>query len=65
MSAGHIAQRADVTDVVLRTRAFVNEVVIPIERERRGVLHDADDEFRRSLQGAARAAGVRQLEGGM
>jgi acyl-CoA dehydrogenase len=46
----------DVAALAGRTAAFVREVVIPVEKEHRGVV--ASEEVRRKLQRAAREAGV-------
>jgi acyl-CoA dehydrogenase len=48
----------DVTDLAKRTSEFVRDVVIPVEVEVGGVVHDASDELRRSLQAQAREAGL-------
>jgi acyl-CoA dehydrogenase len=48
----------DPGEVAARTRSFIRDVVVPIERGRRGVLHDADEGLRLSMQAAAREAGV-------
>jgi len=45
-------------EVAGRTRQVIADVVIPIEQETLGVIHDAPEELRRRLQDAARAAGV-------
>lgn len=41
-----------------RTREFVRDVVIPVELQRGGSVHDAPEEVRAALQSAARAAGL-------
>jgi acyl-CoA dehydrogenase len=48
----------DVADLAKRTRAFIRDVVMPVEAEVDGVVHDASDELRRSLQSQAHAAGL-------
>src|SRR5215213_2766616 len=56
--------KVDVTDVlaveevVVRTKRLVREEVIPVELEYRGSGHDAPEQLRIDLQGAARRAGV-------
>jgi acyl-CoA dehydrogenase len=45
-------------EVALRTRAFVRDVVIPVERKLDGNVHDGPEDVRIALQDAARAAGV-------
>lgn len=47
-----------VADLRDRTRAFVEEHVIPVEHEINGNVHDGPDELRGALQDAARSAGV-------
>ncbi len=47
-----------VTQLAARTREFVRDVVIPVEESCRGILHDAPDELRVSLQTQARDAGL-------
>lgn len=49
---------SDVADITKRTREFVRDVVIPVELQTRGVIHDASDELRRDLQGKARDASL-------
>ncbi|GAB2485444.1 acyl-CoA dehydrogenase family protein [Jatrophihabitans fulvus] len=48
----------EVADLAKKTQEFVRDVVIPVELELRGVLHDASDDVRRHLQGKAREAGL-------
>ncbi|MFF4260216.1 acyl-CoA dehydrogenase family protein [Streptomyces sp. NPDC001663] len=48
----------DVAQLAERTRLFVREVVIPVEAETGGRLHDAPEKVRRQLQDGARAAGL-------
>lgn len=48
----------EVADLAARTRAFVTEHVIPIERELGGNVHDGPEDVRRELQAKAREAGV-------
>jgi acyl-CoA dehydrogenase len=45
-------------EIADRTAAFVRAVVLPLEAQHGGSLHDAPDELRRHLQDAAREAGV-------
>jgi acyl-CoA dehydrogenase len=47
-----------VAELAKRTRQFVRDVVMPVESHLAGVVHDASDEVRRSLQGQARDAGL-------
>lgn len=47
-----------VAELAERTRLFVRDVVIPVETETGGKLHDAPDKVRRQLQDAARNAGL-------
>ena len=49
-------QDPTVADLARRTREFVREVVIPVEEEHRGVVHD--ESVRAQLQKAAKDAGV-------
>ncbi len=49
---------SEVDDLAKRTAAFVRDVVIPVEREVAGVIHDAAEPLRRSLQDQAREAGL-------
>jgi len=49
---------ADVAELGKRTTEFIRDVVIPVELEVRGVIHDAPDELRSHLQGKAREAGL-------
>jgi acyl-CoA dehydrogenase len=46
------------SSLVDATRRFVRDVVVPIERDLHGNVHDGPDGVRRSLQEAARSAGV-------
>lgn len=46
------------TDLTERVESYIAEVVIPHEVERNGVLHDADDDFRRLLQRGAADRGL-------
>jgi acyl-CoA dehydrogenase len=48
----------EVAELAKRTAAFVRDVVIPVELSVRGIVHDASDELRRSLQSQAREAGL-------
>jgi hypothetical protein len=43
----------DVTDLAERTARFVRDVVIPVEVQTGGVIHDGPAEVRRSLQSQA------------
>ena len=45
-------------EVAQRTSAFIHEVVLPVEVEHAGSLHDAPEDLRRHLQNGARQAGV-------
>lgn len=47
-----------VVDLVRRTEALVADVALPAETAHRGSAHDAPEELRRTLQEAARRAGV-------
>lgn len=49
---------AAVADLAARTQEFIRDVVMPVEVEVAGVIHDAPDELRRDLQTKARAAGL-------
>ena len=49
---------SDVTEFAKKTQQFVRDVVIPVELETGGAIHDAADELRRHLQGKAREAGL-------
>jgi len=49
---------AEVADLAKRTQEFIRDVVMPVESEVAGVIHDAPDELRRELQTKARAAGL-------
>jgi acyl-CoA dehydrogenase len=46
------------TDLAKRTAAFVREIVLPLEEEHHGGLHDGPEALREELQHAARQAGV-------
>ncbi len=48
----------DVAELAKRTTEFIRDVVIPVELELRGVIHDASDEVRDHLVGRAREAGL-------
>jgi acyl-CoA dehydrogenase len=48
----------EVAELAARTREFVRDVVIPVEIELGGSVHDAPEGVRERLQRAARAAGV-------
>src|SRR5687768_15152458 len=48
----------EVAEVRERTRDFIREHVIPVEREINGNVHDGPAEVRRALQDTARRAGV-------
>ncbi len=48
----------EVAALAARTREFVRDVVIPVELETGGSVHDGDESVRRGLQDAARAAGL-------
>lgn len=48
----------DVADLAKRTTEFIRDVVVPVELEVRGVIHDAAPELRTELQGKARDAGL-------
>ncbi len=48
----------EVEELAARTTAFVRDVVIPVELQVAGVMHDAPDDLRRSLQKQARDAGL-------
>jgi acyl-CoA dehydrogenase len=48
----------ELADLQARTRAFVEEVVIPLEAEDRAPGHGPGEELRRRLQAAAREAGL-------
>jgi alkylation response protein AidB-like acyl-CoA dehydrogenase len=48
----------DVTELAKRTAEFIRDVVIPVELRVGGVVHDASDDLRRSLQTRARDAGL-------
>ena len=48
----------DVGELAARTSEFIRDVVIPVEQQVAGVMHDAPDDLRRSLQKQARDAGL-------
>ena len=48
----------DVGELAARTSEFIRDVVIPVELQVAGVMHDAPDDLRRSLQKQARDAGL-------
>ena len=48
----------EVEELAARTRAFIRDVVIPVEQQVAGVMHDAPDDLRRSLQKQASDAGL-------
>jgi acyl-CoA dehydrogenase len=48
----------DVAELAKRTSEFIRDIVIPIEYQVAGVIHDAPDELRQQLQGKAREAGL-------
>ena len=48
----------EVAELAKKTSEFVRDVVIPVELETRGVVHDASEDLRRRLQGQARDAGL-------
>ena len=48
----------EVEELAARTREFIRDVVIPVEQQVAGVMHDAPDDLRRSLQKQARDAGL-------
>jgi acyl-CoA dehydrogenase len=50
--------RPDLAELAARTAQFIRDVVIPVELDVAGVVHDASDELRRNLQSAARDAGL-------
>jgi acyl-CoA dehydrogenase len=47
-----------VAELADRTREFIRDVVIPVEEQVGGSVHDASDELRRSLQKQAKDAGL-------
>ncbi len=47
-----------VAELAQRTQDFIRDVVIPVEVQVAGVVHDASDELRRSLQKQAQAVGL-------
>jgi len=48
----------DVAELAKRTTEFIRDVVMPVELEVAGVIHNAPDELRRSLQQQAAEAGL-------
>ena len=48
----------EVEELAARTREFIRDVVIPVEQQVAGVMHDAPDDLRRSLQKQASDAGL-------
>ena len=48
----------DVAELAKRTTEFIRDVVMPVELEVEGVIHNAPDELRRSLQQQAAEAGL-------
>ncbi|WP_353809422.1 acyl-CoA dehydrogenase family protein [Agromyces sp. SYSU T00194] len=48
----------EVSALAARVRRFVRDVVIPVELETGGSVHDGDESVRRGLQDAARAEGL-------
>ena len=49
---------ADLADLQERTRAFIRETIIPLERDGRQSAHGPSDAFRRELNGLAAEAGL-------
>ncbi|GAB4666058.1 acyl-CoA dehydrogenase family protein [Mycobacterium intracellulare] len=49
---------ARVTDTVRRTEELIRDVVLPIETQHQGSVHNASEELRHRLQDAAKTAGV-------